>query len=144
MFTLWFPMKSKRRVILWILNELCKTLSELILLSLFLPGVLCGRQCDQGFFQFALKTAKRWSILCHVLKPGFAGCLLALHSLFDLLPFPNIPFVSETAASFPSTKLSALVSFTLITFPVLQSVSQTVCPTLVFNQHKSIPAPSFQ
>lgn len=114
--------------------------------SLFLPGILCGRQCDQGFFQFTLKTAIHWFILCHLLKPAFVSCLLLCTHCSTCCRFQTFPFVSETAASFPFYELqsSLLCIFTLITFPVLLSVSQSICQTLLLNQHKSIPAPSLQ
>lgn len=109
--------------------------------SLFLPGILCGRQLDQGFFQFTLKAVVHWCILCHLLKSCFVSLSSDLHSLLNLLLLSqHLLFVSETAASFSLHELwsSLLHSFTLITFPVLATVSQSVCQSMFLNQHKSI------
>lgn len=63
-----------------------------------------------------------------------------MHSLFNLLPFPSTSFVSQTAAfhCLHTIQSSPLWIFTLITFTVLLSISQSICQTLMLNQHKSM------
>lgn len=93
--------------------------------------------CEQGFFQFTLKTAVHSFILCHLLKPVFCFAAQLVAVSQHLLCFSD-SFLLRLHR--PQTSL--LCIFTLITIPVLLSVSQSICQTLL-NQHKSIPAPSF-
>lgn len=74
--------------------------------------------CDQGFFEFTLKTAVHSFILCHLLKPVFCSAV-------QLVAVSQHFLASQTASSFTLTHSKALplCIFTLITIPVLPSVS---------------------
>lgn len=87
-------------------------------------------------FQFTLKTAVHSFILSHLLKPVFCFAAQLVAVCQHLLCFSD-----SFLLRLHRPQSSLLCIFILITIPVLLSVSQSICQTLL-NQHKSIPAPS--